>query len=171
MSIDVLLSWTTTQVASVTVQMESRRYGKSNYTFRKLVRHTMNMLTGYSVVPLRIVTFLGLSLSLLGFVTICFVLVRYVTTSDHTPGFTFIVSTVAVFSGTQLLAESWVSTLDDCISQHAQAGIRRPSGHPDLRSSQRARAGGERPADDVTVQSSGAGGPLPCSRRDRCRLP
>ena len=103
-SIDVLLSWTTTQVASVTVRMESRRYGKSNYTFRKLVRHTMNMLTGYSVVPLRIVTFLGLSLSFVGFGTICYVLVRYVTTSHHTPGFTFIASTVALFSGTQLLA-------------------------------------------------------------------
>ena len=103
-SIDVLLAWTTTQVTSVTVRMESRRYGKSNYTFRKLVRHTMNMLTGYSVVPLRIVTFLGLSLSVVGFGMICYVLIRYVTTDDHTPGFTFIASTIAIFSGTQLLA-------------------------------------------------------------------
>ena len=53
-SIDVLLTWSTSRFAWVTVEHEPRTIGQSNYTVGKLVRHALNMLTGYSTLPLRL---------------------------------------------------------------------------------------------------------------------
>jgi undecaprenyl-phosphate 4-deoxy-4-formamido-L-arabinose transferase len=103
-SIDVLLSWATTSVTSVEVAMDQRPIGESNYTFRKLVRHAMNMLTGFSVVPLRIVTIVGFAFSLLGVGILGYVLIRYIIEGDPFPGFPFLASIIAIFSGVQLFA-------------------------------------------------------------------
>lgn len=103
-SIDVLLSWSTVRVVAVPVHMEPRKYGKSGYTFRKLVRHSINMMTGYSTVPLRMVTYLGFVMAFVGVVILGFVLVRYVSTDDTIPGFPFLASVIAIFSGAQLFA-------------------------------------------------------------------
>lgn len=46
-SIDVLLEWGTTKFSFVPVRHDLRYAGKTNYTFRKLVRHTLNMVTGF----------------------------------------------------------------------------------------------------------------------------
>jgi glycosyltransferase involved in cell wall biosynthesis len=45
-SVDVLLTWGTTRFTAIHVPHESRKIGKSNYTFRKLVTHALNMMTG-----------------------------------------------------------------------------------------------------------------------------
>lgn len=58
-SIDVLLAWSTDKFTAVDVVHEPRRIGKSGYTMRKLLRHTLNMLTGFSTLPLRIASLIG----------------------------------------------------------------------------------------------------------------
>ena len=45
-SIDVLLTWGTTRFSHIAVRHEPRQVGESNYTFRKLVTHAFNMMTG-----------------------------------------------------------------------------------------------------------------------------
>src|SRR5258705_12313283 len=55
-SIDVLLTWGTTTFAHVPVEHEPRRLGASTYTFRKLVAHPFNIMTGFSTVPLQAAT-------------------------------------------------------------------------------------------------------------------
>ena len=50
-SIDVLLTWGTTKFAAVPVRHDIRRTGVSHYTFRKLVTHALNMMTGFSTAP------------------------------------------------------------------------------------------------------------------------
>jgi glycosyltransferase involved in cell wall biosynthesis len=57
-NLDVLLSWTTNRVTSATAQMNQRQTGASGYSFRKLVTHTLNMVTGYGTAPLRLTTWL-----------------------------------------------------------------------------------------------------------------
>lgn len=103
-SIDVLLTWATTRFASVTVRHEARSEGESNYTFRMLVSHALNMLTGYSVVPLQLASLMGLAFSLMGLVVLVFVVGRYLLQGSSVPGFPFLASTIAIFSGAQLLA-------------------------------------------------------------------
>lgn len=103
-SIDVLMSWATTRVVAVPVQMDKRLYGTSNYTLRRLGRHAINMLTGFSVLPLRIVTLTGFGFALFGVAVLAFVLISYLVNGGSLPGFPFLASMIAIFSGAQLFA-------------------------------------------------------------------
>lgn len=103
-SIDVLLTWGTTRFAAVPVRHEPRLEGVSNYTFRKLVNHAMNMMTGFSTFPLQIASLVGFGFTLFGFVVLAWVLGRWVIQGSVVPGFPFLASVIAIFSGAQLFA-------------------------------------------------------------------
>jgi undecaprenyl-phosphate 4-deoxy-4-formamido-L-arabinose transferase len=103
-SIDVVLTWATTRFASVKVRHEARTAGVSNYTFRKLFTHAMNMMTGYSVLPLQLANLLGFLCTAFGALILLFVVGRFLLYGTTVPGFTFLASIVAIFSGAQLLA-------------------------------------------------------------------
>src|SRR4029077_19926655 len=103
-NIDVMLTWATTRIEGIPVHHEPRRVGSSNYTFRWLMRHALNMLTGFSVLPLRVASVLGFMLTLFGVVALAFVLGRYLLLGVVVPGFSFLASIIIVFSGTQLFA-------------------------------------------------------------------
>jgi undecaprenyl-phosphate 4-deoxy-4-formamido-L-arabinose transferase len=103
-SIDVLLTWGTTRFAATTVRHEPRREGKSGYTFRKLMTHATNMMTGFSTLPLQLASLMGFSFTLFGVFVLVYVLLRYFLQGSPVPGFPFLASIVAIFSGAQLFA-------------------------------------------------------------------
>lgn len=103
-SIDALLTWGTTRFNAVPVRHEPRRVGASNYTFRKLLTHSLNMMTGFSTLPLRFATYVGFAFTLVGLTVLAFVIIRYFTAGDAVPGFPFLASIIAIFSGAQLFA-------------------------------------------------------------------
>jgi len=103
-SIDVLLTWGTTRFDYVRVKHDPRRSGSSNYTFRKLLGHAIDMATGFSTVPLQIASIIGFLFTLFGFVVLAYVLVNFLVYGSAVPGFAFIASIVAIFSGAQLFA-------------------------------------------------------------------
>ena len=103
-SIDVLLTWGTNRFAVTPVRHEPRSQGTSGYTFRKLVTHALNMMTGFSTKPLQIASMIGFAFTLFGFGVLCYVLVRYFLEGTPVPGFPFLASIVALFSGAQLFA-------------------------------------------------------------------
>jgi glycosyltransferase involved in cell wall biosynthesis len=103
-ALDVLLSWGTTRVAAVPVRMDERQHGRSNYTVRKLLTHALNLMTGYSTAPLRAVVYLGLVMAVFGLCVMAFVVGQYMIHGRTQPGFAFIASIVALFSGAQLAA-------------------------------------------------------------------
>ncbi len=102
-SIDVLLTWGATRFAGIPVGHNPRRIGTSNYTFRKLVTHAVNMMTGFSTLPLQIASLLGFGCTLFGVLILVYVIGRYFIQGDIVPGFPFLASIVAIFSGAQLL--------------------------------------------------------------------
>lgn len=103
-SIDVALSWTTTCVRGVTVAGDARTEGASGYTAVSLVRHFVLLVLGYSILPLRVVAYLGLVCALGGAGALAYVLIAYVVGYTEVPGFTAIASMIALFSGAQMLA-------------------------------------------------------------------
>jgi len=103
-SIDVLLTWATTRFSSVPVRHEPRTIGTSNYTFRKLVTHSMNMMTGFSVWPLQAASIMGFVFTLFGLLVLAYVLGRYMIWGSSVAGFPFLASIIAIFSGAQLFA-------------------------------------------------------------------
>ena len=103
-SIDVLLTWATTHFVAVPVRHEPRRVGASNYTFRKLVTHALNMMTGFSTLPLQFASVIGFFFTFFGFGILAYVIVRYIIEGGSVPGFAFLASIIAIFSGAQLFA-------------------------------------------------------------------
>lgn len=103
-SIDVLLTWGTTHFSSVPVRNDSRTIGVSNYTVGKLIRHALNMMTGFSTLPLQIASILGFSMTGGGILSLIWVLGRYLIYGSVVPGFAFLACMIAIFSGSQLFA-------------------------------------------------------------------
>lgn len=85
------------------VRHDPRTLGASNYTFRKLLNYAANMVTSFSIVPLRIASVLGFGMTLFGVGVLIYVLVRYLFEGSP-PGFPFLASIIALFGGAQLLA-------------------------------------------------------------------
>lgn len=103
-SVDVLLTWATTRFDAVKVRHQPRAIGASNYTFRKLVVHALNMLTGFSTWPLRLASMIGFFFTLVGTLALFYVIGRFLITGGSVPGFPFLASMIAIFSGAQLFA-------------------------------------------------------------------
>lgn len=101
-SIDVLLNWATSRFGVVTVDHAPRRRGASQYTVRSLMRYTINLITGFSVWPLRAASVAGFSAVLFGILLLCYVVGRYFLEGAAPPGFPFLASVIAIFSGVQL---------------------------------------------------------------------
>jgi len=102
-SIDVLLTWATTRFGATTVAFKPRHSGSSNYTFTKLVRHALDMMTGFSTAPLQLASLIGFTCTLFGLGVFIYVFVRYCL-EGSVPGFPFLASIIAIFSGAQLFA-------------------------------------------------------------------
>jgi undecaprenyl-phosphate 4-deoxy-4-formamido-L-arabinose transferase len=104
LSIDVLLSWSAGQVTRVLVEHHPRQVGRSGYTFRKLLLLAFNILIGYSILPLRFASGLGLLTSVLGLLMFLYVVIRRLLQTTYVPGFAFLASEIALFAGMQLFA-------------------------------------------------------------------
>ena len=102
-NIDVLLTWGTTRFKATRVRHDKRASGRSHYTFRALLRHSINMLTGFTTVPLQAASLLGLGVSFFGVVLFLYVIGRYVLQGSSVQGFAFLASVTLIFSGVQLL--------------------------------------------------------------------
>lgn len=103
-SLDALLSWSTSRFGSVPVEHHARSEGASNYTFRKLVRFAFDTATGYSAVPLQLAMTVGAATATFGVGVLAWVVGRMVITGESVPGFPFLASIITIFSGAQLLA-------------------------------------------------------------------
>jgi undecaprenyl-phosphate 4-deoxy-4-formamido-L-arabinose transferase len=101
--LDVLLSWGTTRFATVKVDEAPRQEGQSNYNFLKLFSLAMVVLTGYSTAPLRFTSLIGFLFTIFGLLVFFYVLGVYFI-AGSVPGFPFLASIVALFSGMQLFA-------------------------------------------------------------------
>ena len=64
----------------------------------------MNMLTSFSSLPLRIASFIGFIFMAFGILILLYTLAVYLLGGGSVPGFTFLASIIAIFSGVQLFS-------------------------------------------------------------------
>ena len=102
-SMDALLTWSTSRFSTLEVEHHARRVGKSNYSFTKLVRFMLDTATSYSTRPLRLATTLGFITTLFGLLLLVWVVGNAIFVGDSVPGFPFLAASIAVFSGVQLV--------------------------------------------------------------------
>jgi len=100
--IDGLIMQVTQSIGTLEVKHLPRADGRSNYTLRRLIRVWLNMAINFSVMPLRLATFLGFAFSALGLLGVIFVVVEALL--GETPqGWASAIVAVLLLSGTQLL--------------------------------------------------------------------
>jgi len=103
-SIDVLLTWGTSRFTAVTVDHRPREIGRSNYRFARLVLTALDIMTAFSTRPLRLASLIGFAFTVFGIVVLAWVVGRYLWLGYSLPGFPFLASVIAIFSGAQLFA-------------------------------------------------------------------
>jgi hypothetical protein len=62
------------------------------------------MITGFTVLPLQLASVVGFGFTLFGCAIFAFVLLRFFLAGGSVPGFPFLASVIAIFSGAQLFA-------------------------------------------------------------------
>lgn len=102
--IDVLLTWATNKFSTINVHHSTRLHGRSGYSTMKLIKHALNMMTGFTTRPLKLATLIGFLFSIFGIVIFVYVLIRWLIEGSIVPGFPFLASIISIFSGAQLVA-------------------------------------------------------------------
>ena len=102
--LDGLLAWCTSRIAGVEVEHHPRAQGNSGYSMSKLLVLALNLYTNFSLIPLQIVSGLGLVTALSGFLVGIYYLFHFFTSSIVVPGFASTIVTILILGGAQLLA-------------------------------------------------------------------
>jgi undecaprenyl-phosphate 4-deoxy-4-formamido-L-arabinose transferase len=102
--VDVAINWHTDRIQSVEVKMLKRAQGDSNYNYQGLTKFALQMITGYSVKPLRMVTALGFAAFVLSMFTALLVLVQSIMDVIEVPGYASIVFITLILGSFQIFA-------------------------------------------------------------------
>ena len=101
--LDGLILDITRRIATVEIQQGTRAYGEGNYSFKKSISLWLRMVTGTSIVPLRMVTLMGALIALLGFFGAVFIVISNYLYPAESKGWASIIVTILLVSGFQTL--------------------------------------------------------------------
>ena len=99
-----LLLQTNKRMVNVTVKHAPRVYGKSGYSFKKLVREFRNNLITNSDLPLKLIGYMGLFSAFLSIAFIIFFIIRYFVNGSGVSGWTSIIVLLLFFGGMTLFS-------------------------------------------------------------------
>jgi len=126
--IDGLLLQVTQRIDSVVVAHEPRRLGASGYTWRRLLRLWLSAWLNFSLLPLRLATFAGLTTAAMGLVAFGVVLWLWFVNRGPAYGFGWLMAAFLIFSGTQLvmlgLIGEYLGRMFLTVNQRPQAVVR-----------------------------------------------
>jgi polyisoprenyl-phosphate glycosyltransferase len=80
-------------------ERQKRQHGKSRWTFRKKVNYFLDTLLGFSIVPLRLISFTGLIVSFLSLAFVGFVVINGLLGRYDVPGFATLASIISFLLG------------------------------------------------------------------------
>lgn len=101
--IDGLLAWNTKKIGYIDVEHQERASGRSGYSINKLITLSMNMITNFSILPLQMVSIIGLLFAFVGFFMAVFFLMKKILFDISVTGYTSLIIAITFFSGIQLL--------------------------------------------------------------------
>ena len=100
----VLMSWMGLPSVEIEVEHHIRKQGKTKYSFLNLFKLSWDLVTGYSNLPLRLVTYMGMFGALMGFIMMTFLLYQRMANGILIEGFIVLSAVFAFFAGVQLLS-------------------------------------------------------------------
>lgn len=102
--VDGLILSVTRNIGTVDVDHHERYAGESGYSLKKSISLWLKMATNFSIVPLRITSFVGLCFAGLGFVLAVALIVQKLTLDRMPVGWSSLIVTILIVGGVQLLA-------------------------------------------------------------------
>jgi glycosyltransferase involved in cell wall biosynthesis len=98
-----LFTWAGFHSTTVTVPIDPRLDGASQFAFLKLVRLATNAITSFGTLPLRIWTYIGMLVSLAALVYGAYIIVRTMIFGADVPGFPSLFVAILLSAGIQLI--------------------------------------------------------------------
>jgi glycosyltransferase involved in cell wall biosynthesis len=102
--IDGLIIRLTRHYCQLEVSHNERLAGKSNYSIWKLVNLWLNMLTGFSILPLRIASVVGIFLSVLSGIAILLIIIQQFSNPDAVAGWASTIVVMLFMASIQLMS-------------------------------------------------------------------
>ena len=116
-------SWVGLKQIGLPFERELRYAGKSKYSFGRLAILALDGLISFSYVPLRIITVLGLSVSLLSLLMAAFFFVKKLLYGLTPPGFASIIVSIFFLAGIQLIT---LGVIGEYVGRIFEEAKRRP---------------------------------------------
>ncbi|TXH01158.1 MAG: glycosyltransferase [Candidatus Moraniibacteriota bacterium] len=98
-----LVAWSGYPSTTLTYAPNKRRWGRSKYTYSKMLRLAVDALTSFSVVPLRIATIIGFLMSFFTGLYGLYAIIAYFTNWNVITGWPSVIISVLFIGGLQLL--------------------------------------------------------------------
>ena len=98
------IAWLGFKSTYVMYDRDERKYGKSNYPFKKLLRLAFNGITSFSDTPLKLAGKLGFSVCFITFLLALYALYSYFIKRVSPPGWASLMITITFLGGVQLLS-------------------------------------------------------------------
>lgn len=93
-----MLLRTTKNISNVTLMHKKRKYGKSNYTVKKLLKISFNLLINHSTIPLRFFGYIGLIVSFFSFFIGTIFIIRKVISGQAPTGWTSLIVLISFYN-------------------------------------------------------------------------
>ncbi len=99
-----MVSWIGFKSASIYYEEDRRHSGRSKYDLSKLIRLAVDIITGYSIRPLTLVTYLGFTVFSISFALIVYYLAKTLIYGVSFPGYASLMLSILFMGGVQLLS-------------------------------------------------------------------
>lgn len=103
-AISLLIFRSSARIKSIEVEHHKRKHGTSNYSLARLIKTFVNHTFSYTSLPLKYISFLGIIISIVGFVLAFYYLISYFLGQITLPGWTTVIILINIYSGLLLLS-------------------------------------------------------------------
>lgn len=98
------IAWLGFKSTYVYFERDERKYGKTNYPFKKMLRLAFNGITAFSDSPLKLATKMGFVVCFISFLIILYALYGYFFDKNTVPGWASTIISITFLGGVQLLS-------------------------------------------------------------------
>jgi glycosyltransferase involved in cell wall biosynthesis len=99
-----MFSWIGFQKKGIFYQQNERRYGKTKWSYYKLLNLALTGITSFTTTPLRFASIFGIIVSLLAFLYLIYIIFKTLIIGDPVQGYPTLMVTILFLGGIQLIA-------------------------------------------------------------------
>ena len=99
-----LFQWVGFDTKWIEYENIERIAGESTWSFWGLIKYSIEGLVAFTTLPLSVSTFLGMVFSVIAFIYMLFIIIRYLIYSEAVPGYPTLICSLLLLGGIQLLS-------------------------------------------------------------------